>query len=186
MIKMRRNAFETNSSSSHSIVVVKRNNLSKDEEPQPTRAYYDNNAYNSRPPSYKIEWWNEHGFDRAPFEILYSWVDKALYYMSDRLSWSRNKKEIDAVIDEVTKAIKTKHPEFNGFEKLTDSNGYFLGAVDHQSLGLATKAVKNMGLEEFLFNPKVIVVIDGDEYNIFGNLVDSGLINKDNFTGVKE
>lgn len=37
----------------------------------------------------------------------------------------------------------------------------------------------NVSLEEFIVNPKYMVIVDGDEYCIFDDLKNSGIINKD-------
>jgi len=39
-------------------------------------------------------------------------------------------------------------------------------------------------LEEFIFNPKYQVVIDGDEYNIFGDMINDGLINDESIDDI--
>lgn len=65
-------------------------------------------------------------------------------------------------------------------------NAYFdvpnFGYIDHQSAGLLRKFLKTHGLslEDFLVRKDILVVIDGDEYQIFTNMVDCGLIDIDN------
>lgn len=58
-----------------------------------------------------------------------------------------------------------------------DGNNY--GNVDHQSVGLLKGFLKEEGisLKEFLTNKRYVVIIDGDEYDTFGKLKESGLIN---------
>lgn len=55
------------------------------------------------------------------------------------------------------------------------------GGIDHQSAGLFQRFLKKYGLtlEEYLIRKDIIVVTDGDEYCIFGTMMDSGLIDKD-------
>lgn len=55
------------------------------------------------------------------------------------------------------------------------------GSIDHQSVGLFQRFLEkyNITLEEYLIRKDIIVIIDGDEYYIFGTMVESGIINTD-------
>lgn len=55
------------------------------------------------------------------------------------------------------------------------------GGIDHQSEGLFQGFLKKYGLtlEEYLIRKDIIVITDGDEYCVFGTMLDSGLIDKD-------
>lgn len=55
------------------------------------------------------------------------------------------------------------------------------GSIDHQSVGLFQRFLEkyNITLEEYLIRKDIIVVVDGDEYDIFGTMVESGIINTD-------
>lgn len=55
------------------------------------------------------------------------------------------------------------------------------GGIDHQSEGLFQGFLKKYGLtlEEYLIRKDIVVITDGDEYCIFGTMLDSGLIDKD-------
>lgn len=59
---------------------------------------------------------------------------------------------------------------------------YDYGSVDHQSSGLLQSFLKkyNMSLEDYLVRKDVVVVVDGDEYCTLEELVQCGLVNKDN------
>ena len=37
----------------------------------------------------------------------------------------------------------------------------------------------NLSLEEFLINKKYIIILDGDEYDMWGTMKESGLVNLD-------
>ena len=58
----------------------------------------------------------------------------------------------------------------------------YYGYVDHQSLGIVENFLKdnNITLKEFLTNKKYIIIIDGDEYNGWGNLKYAGVLNLNN------
>lgn len=65
-------------------------------------------------------------------------------------------------------------------------NAYFdvpnFGYIDHESCGRLRVFLKtnNIPLEDFLVRKDILVVIDGDEYQIFNDMVDCGLIDVDN------
>ena len=56
------------------------------------------------------------------------------------------------------------------------------GYIDHESCGRLRKflEINNLSLEDFLTRKDILVVIDGDEYQIFNNMVDCELIDIDN------
>lgn len=58
----------------------------------------------------------------------------------------------------------------------------FTGSIDHQSQGTLSKFMKsnNVDLKDFLLNTRYIVIIDGDEYDTWGKLKVSGIIDIDN------
>ena len=55
------------------------------------------------------------------------------------------------------------------------------GTIDHQSSGLLKGFLRdnNLSLEDYLVRKDVVVVIDGDEYDELGNLIECGLIKED-------
>lgn len=65
-------------------------------------------------------------------------------------------------------------------------NAYFdvpnFGYIDHESCGRLRKflEINNLSLEDFLIRKDILVVIDGDEYQIFNDMADCGLIDIDN------
>lgn len=85
----------------------------------------------------------------------------------------------------------TKHPKFKNIdgkfefaEEAHDNDStkpwtkeyYNFGDVDHQSYGRLQNFLGNkIAAEEFIFSPKYIVVIDGDEYEEFDKLRASGI-----------
>ena len=79
------------------------------------------------------------------------------------------KSEKDLPPDQRTEIEWTEYDEWQGY-------------VDHESAGLLDGFLKKEGidLKEFLTKKKYVVVIDGDEYCEFKNMMRSGLINTDN------
>lgn len=150
MLNIRKGIFETNSSSMHSLVLLKQANeenyfkasLSKD-----GKLYF---------------FYSELCFGRSPFEVLYTFVDKLRYAIA-----YYGEKRFSELEDLAKKYI----PSCQGI-KLYNRNDY--GYIDHQSMGLLDK----VNLEEWLANPREIVIIDGDEYCVFESLIDAKLIDK--------
>ena len=57
------------------------------------------------------------------------------------------------------------------------------GAIDHKSIGVLNKflADNDMSLEEYLTRKDVVVIIDGDETNVFSGLIEAGLVDRKSF-----
>lgn len=55
------------------------------------------------------------------------------------------------------------------------------GSIDHQSKGLLTGFLKsnNLSLEDYLTRKDIVVIITGDEYSTFSDMILCGLIDKD-------
>ena len=185
---IRRGVFETNSSSMHSIVVLKEDvNAEKQ----------DDNIWITKGELHIYE--SDLEFGRSPFEILSTAERKLHYaiasilssavwghvtedgncdeYLSDKLD------EFDSIASGVFAGcvgidypMTTKHDETSEWEEPD------LGYVDHESSGLLAHFLDKEGitLYEFVSNPKYIVVIDGDEYCVFNTMKHSGLINTNN------
>ena len=71
-------------------------------------------------------------------------------------------------------------------ERLWLDDLFETGSIDHQSVGLLSGFLGKNGLtlKDFLVRKDIVVVIDGDEYCIFGQMVNAGLINMDNIEDV--
>lgn len=169
MIKIRNGCFETNSSSSHAMIMMK--------EDQPLPQMFDPNRWVF---DRELTIWNDDlEFGRFPFSILADWYHRMCYAIA---SYGRDGfKEIEALIFKRIDGLK----EIRFWKSETEYSKY--GYVDHQSNGLLQAFLKehNISLEDFIFNDRYIVVIDGDEYRVFNNMLDVGLINEADIAVIK-
>lgn len=198
MIKIRTGAFETNSSSMHSLIIMQGM-----KEGRPLLCYV------SMDEEYADVRYND--FERYPFYPLNHWLDKAAYYIADRNNCKEE--DVDKVVDEVLELVHKHHPklrrvnfgiyvtykwsdEENRFVKekhyIEEDNEYWMfdtyGGVDRQSERVVYDALKRkgIGLEEFLFDPKYVVILDGDEYCTFDTLIGSGFVDASRIEKVTE
>ena len=172
MKQIRRNVFETNSSSSHSLVIT------TDDEHY-TREEINKNFYMTD--GIVRLWESSLEFYRSPFDMLVTFKDKLRYAIA---SSNGN------LVDECREICKKYVDEFIDFEFDTKDyvwnsnvNDYveakspvpnYGGTDDYQIEGWLKKY--NVSLEEFLTNKRYIVVVDGDEYNCWLHIKDSGLV----------
>ena len=167
MIYIRKGIFETNSSSSHSIVMMK---TDKPLETTDKNWHVDDSGI--------MDFWYEDDleFGRSPFELLTDWYGRLRYCIAT-YSGKQNK------IDELEEICRRRVSGFKAFKFKENHYGDGLdqGYIDHQSLGLLEHALRkfNTSLEEFIFNDRYIVVIDGDEYCVFDTLIETEMFNKD-------
>ena len=169
MIQIRKGIFETNSSSSHSIVITKND--------KPADGMIDGDWHVGND-GFIDFWYNEDlDFGRTPFDLLSDWWGRLRYCIA---SYAGDKEKIK----EIEEICQRRISGFVGFKFAKDrfDNSDYQGYVDHQSSGLLQAALKkyNIPLEDFIFNDRYIVVIDGDEYCVFDTLVESDIFNKAN------
>lgn len=208
--QIRRDCFETNSSSSHSIVVVKNRDehiTKEDFANYPERVYVGKNGV------WEIAWNpNDLDFGRGPFQFLSTFESKFRYAVAE---FGLTHELIGIALKIVPNVIGVELPTIdrpifvdkdgNEYsdkihyddekdEIYTDKDGVritlerdfkfapYSGYIDHQSMGKLTSFLRkqDISLEEFLTNRKYTVVIDGDEYDEFGMAKYSGLISEDN------
>lgn len=156
MIKIRKNVFETNSSSTHSLVI------SNKERSYDYNLPVENGVLTIR--------FGEFGW--GP-EILVDPIDKLSYLITDRINIYDIPEEIknddDAIqelimesepIQEIVDVIKSCCPEVEEVRfEIGDSWNPF-GYVDHQSCG--TSREDGLSIEEIAFSNKVIIMISND------------------------
>lgn len=175
MIQIRDNTFETNSSSSHSLIItdfdgkytsdemMKNIYLWADKE---TRMYESN-----------LE------FYRSPFSLLATFESKSRYAIAS---------SDGRLADEVEKIWHKYIPNFNGFKfdmkteeydydkeewvDLDEPKPIYGGTDDYEIEGWLKSY--NVNLEDFLTMRRYMVVCDGDEYREWYHILDSGLMDK--------
>lgn len=167
MLQIRHGLFETNSSSSHAIIIRK-------EAPPLTSEIIANAKCHMRNSNTLQIEDNEYG--RSPFRLLTNWVDRFAYAVA---SYCYDDDKVQEIIDLV--CAKVPCIEKVEFPKENEWYGGGYGYVDHQSADLLGYTLKEKGitLEDFIFNDKYVVVIDGDEYCILDDQLAHGRINKD-------
>lgn len=163
MIQIRNNVFETNSSSAHTIAVK-----NKDEYDYDLKWLLNDDG--------TFELWSTSDLDfgRSPFDVLCTTYQKIPYFIA-AYGFKMIAKIIKENIPEV-KNIKKPHIDSRW------DNPDLKQGIDHQSIGMLQHFIKknNLTVEEALFNNKYIIIIDGDEYNIWGKMIKCGLINMNN------
>lgn len=164
---IRKNIFETNSSSSHSLIVTKiddidiinLNNIDLDENGKFIIGDYES-CYN-----------------RSPDAPLFHFQDKLKYLVA---AYQDNQNAMRELEDIAIKVI----PGCTGFVyNYVDGWGdTFYGYVDGESREMVKKFFNthNVSFEDFLLNKKYVIILDGDEYNIWETLKECHLINLDN------
>ena len=175
MIQIRDNTFETNSSSSHSLIITDFDGKYTPEEmmkgiylweDKETRMYESN-----------LE------FYRSPFSLLATFESKSRYAIASSQGH---------LADEVEKIWHKYIPNFNGFKFDMETEEYdydkkewvdleepkpiYGGTDDYQIEGWLKSY--NVSLEDFLTMRRYMVVCDGDETREWYHILDSGLVDK--------
>lgn len=186
MIQIRKGTFETNSSSSHSLVIA-------------PKAYTEIYSYmKNEIPDHMIEkgvlYLGRYGglyFGRSPFQILYTLIDKLRY----AYACSEYDKDFQ---NEVINLIKKLNPEItrvSTFEYKFEEDRYLewkregepaedYWYVKEPSVGTDEPYLQswmkqyNFTLEEFIIDPHYVVIVDGDEYCIWKDMIKLGLVNE--------
>ena len=174
MIQVRENVFETNSSSAHSLVIYKTKDGSKrltTEDCIHSMAWdYDEETGYYTPDS-------DNGyFGRYPFRVLTSFRDK-LDYAYANCPYRRRAGDERAYPDyyPVNRVMRQIVP---GFKRMKKHRKFYMGCDDYQLFGWLKKA--NISLKDYLLDPSIVVICDGDEYCVWSGLKRRGLVNKDN------
>lgn len=107
--------------------------------------------------------------------------DVVLYFDEQGKQWKRENLIYGEVDEEVCCGYEDENGDFHRVEEVYTEDTYpMIGGIEDGSEGLLQDFLTNRGisLAEFIFNDKYIVFVDGDEYNYFGKLLDSGVIDK--------
>lgn len=171
MKQIRRNVFETNSSSSHSLVITTDNE-------HYTRKEINKDFYMTD--GIVRLWESSLEFYRSPFDMLVTFKDKLRYAIASSngnlVDECREicKKYVDGFIDfEFDTKDYVWDSEVKDYVEADEPVPNYGGTDDYQIEGWLKKY--NVSLEEFLTNKRYIVVVDGDEYQIFDHIKKSGL-----------
>lgn len=175
MIQIRDNTFETNSSSSHSLIITDFDGKYTPEEMM--KGIYLWNGNKDRMYESNLE------FYRSPFSLLATFESKSRYAIA-----SSNGR----LADEVEKIWHKYIPNFNGFKfdvkteeydydkkewvDLDEPKPIYGGTDDYEIEGWLKSY--NVSLEDFLTMRRYMVVCDGDETREWYHILDSGLVDK--------
>lgn len=172
MKQIRHNVFETNSSSSHSLVIT------TDDE------HYNREEINKD--FYMTDgivrlWDSSLEFYRSPFDMLVTFRDKLRYAIASSNGNLVNQcrelcqKYVDGFVDfKFDKINYVWDSEIEDYVETDDPIPNYGGTDDYQIEGWLKHY--NISLEEFLTNKRYIVVVDGDEYCVWSNIKNSGLV----------
>jgi hypothetical protein len=175
MIQIRDNTFETNSSSSHSLIITDFDGKYTPKEMM--KNIYLWNGNKDRMYESNLE------FYRSPFSLLATFESKSRYAIAS---------SDGRLADEVEKIWHKYIPNFNGFKfdmkteeydydkkewvDLDEPKPIYGGTDDYQIEGWLKSY--NVSLEDFLTMRRYMVVCDGDETREWYHILDSGLVDK--------
>ena len=165
-VKIRQGAFETNSSSQHSLVIMKPE-LSSTKKMK----FFDNFKAGQQ---YTV-WCDDEDsvFGRFPFRILNDFDSKFRYLLADKWSMA----ESDTEKESVYKEMKSLFEKEIGMEciLMPDEYGDY-GYIDKCEGGLSRALeAEGISLEDFLKDERFFIVIDGDEYCQWIDIRESGI-----------
>lgn len=177
---IRYNTFETNSSSMHSLVIV------KDPKPYSSREY-DSLEYDSELDKFDLFAYEDGLYGRSPFQVLRSKTDKLRYYVAHYIGALKQTELIPKVINFIHEqtGICKKNIKIDTYRDYEDNRckyKYGYAGINDTGENVFTYIEKNnISMEEFVLNPKYIVIVDGDEYQEFKKLFQSNILNANDF-----
>ena len=188
MIQIRSNCFETNSSSSHSLVIIKNEKteyLTSEQVYQ--QLQYHLEECKDKPGKYIYVpriYDGEGSYNRYPFQVLNTFKKKLFYLYAHapvRVYPPKNNRKYSRYQLEyykVTNYIKKYLPWLEGVKW---DNWYCDEKPTSEAHGFEG-ALKSAGISwyEYLFNKNIIVICDGDEYQIWKDMKRLGIINEEN------
>lgn len=190
MIKIRRSVFETNSSSMHSLAVV------KNPKPYSDRELRFGLYCDDKDKEFNLVWSYSDGgeeleFGRHPFQVLRDPLDKLRYCVAHELGSCEKMEElprIQALVSKYTGIPANKVNLHATKRKWRTNEEYkYYGYIEHNDTGESPFEYltrKGIELEEFIMNPKYVVICDGDEYCDFKALFKSNILNGDNLEDI--
>ena len=176
MIKIRSSVFETNSSSSHSLVITKNTNRYLTFEEAKRSIQYN---YDEETGVYEFPWSDDkYTFNRFPFKVLQEFEDKMLFLYANAPRRARvTKKGYTSYNPEYYKVTRYIGryciPGFKSIKLPRDR--YDRPSCEAYNV-LETLERNNISWYEFLMNPNIIVICDGDEYCVWYDMKKLNLI----------
>lgn len=196
MINIRRNCFETNSSSMHSLVVSR---IIKPYSKEELALGYSD-WRKERNQDFDLWEWieaNDMIFERSPFQVLRTPVEKLRYYTAYTLgNYKKPKKsDIKKIEDFVMKQtgitnrkkIKLYKEDTEWYKPKKLRKNITYGAVYSNDTGedpMHYVERKGITMEDLILNPKYTIVVDGDEIQYFKALFEAGIIDADNLEDI--
>lgn len=176
---IRQNTFETNSSSMHSLCIVK-NPVPYDKYDANLLSYEGCDKFNL------FDCCDNAYFERYPFQVLNTPKKKLQYWIAHYVGCLNQKhviKEAIGLVQKITKLPKNKiNLKVYDEDDRRDRPYGYAGFNDTGEDPLTYIEKNNISMEEFIMNPKYVIIVDGDEYQEFKHLIDSGVVNLDTFT----
>jgi hypothetical protein len=168
-LKIRKGVFETNSSSSHSLIVKKEGEHYTHEEmleelrwslTSDARERESEGEWRMFPPG---TWapYDDFYFGRSPFELLVRFRDKLRYAFANAYNEDLRKGVMDVLNKLVPECVDVCISDYAG----TDDNLLF-DWLDSNGISL----------EDFLTDRRYVVVVDGDEYCVWDGIKELDLI----------
>ena len=196
MINIRRNCFETNSSSMHSLVVSK---LVKSYTKEELALGYDDWDKERNRDFDLWQWMNkdEMYFERSPFQVLRTPLKKLQYYSAYVLGGCEppRKTDIKRIQDFIMKQtgitdrkkIILGKADKDYYKPKKYRKTTFYGCVSSNDSGedpMHYVKKHNISMEELILNPKYTIIVDGDESQLFKSLFDCGIINAEDLEDI--
>ena len=192
MISVRKDCFETNSSSMHSICIAKESRNGYDEWDLTLGAGYNVDKETNTFHLLKFSS-DDAEFHRAPFRILDRPIDKLRYLVGLFVNYKYHKnrkgpkafeyyiepeakEKFDALIKKATgcENVQYYYEGFHGEKTYPDTS---LTNDSGENVYNFIKR-KNLSFEDVVFDPRITIQIDGDEYQEFKKLFDNNLIDR--------
>lgn len=174
MLQIRNNCFETNSSSSHSLVIKPGFDYYTSEEILERYSYLFKEC-KDEPGRYILKPWGhefDDGFNRWPFQVLDNFSTKLWYLYAHapvrRLKQTNKYGDYRWATEyyKITNFLRKELPWLKGVDW-----SYCSDKPSSEAQGF-TVALKKAGISwyEYLFNKNIIVICDGDEYCVWNRL----------------
>lgn len=169
-VQIRNAAFDCNSSSLHSLVVMKNNEYYDEKELKNGMYLHDDGKWSI--------WESDLEFGRSPFECLATFESKVRYAIASLCGYRKDAME---KFEDIASIVYEVFPDCTYIELpmvtywREEKEKIYYGYVDEDILsGFLEK--EKIDLKEFLTNKKYMVIVDGDEYCIYDAMKDAGII----------